>query len=171
VYLGSAIPKIYYGLNFNASFKNFDASFFIQGNAGSYIDNGVYEALTGGQYSNHSVDELNYWTPTNTNTDIPRPIIGDPNGNNRFSNRFVESGSYLKLQNAQIGYTFPKKVLQRSHVFSNLRIYLAGQNILTLSGYRGYDPDFISDGLFSRGFDYGSFPNPRTIMMGLQVGL
>ncbi|WP_448701135.1 TonB-dependent receptor [Mucilaginibacter sp. AW1-3] len=171
VYLGSAIPKLYYGLNVNASYKNFDASFFIQGNSGNMVNNGVYEALTGEQYSNHTTDVLNYWTPTNTNTDIPRPIIGDPNGNNRFSNRFVESGSYLKLQNAQIGYTFPKKVLDRTHAFNHIRIYLSGQNVFTISGYRGYDPDFISDGLFSRAFDYGSFPNPRTIMMGLQIGL
>jgi hypothetical protein len=124
-----------------------------------------------GQYINSSVDELNFWTPTNTNTNIPRPIIGDPNGNSRFSDRFVESGSYIKLQNAQLGYTIPKNILNKTHVFSSLRVYLSGQNLLIISKYRGYDPDFISDGLFSRGYDYGSFPNPRTVMLGVQVGL
>jgi len=171
VYLGSVIPKVYYGLNLNASYENFDASVFLQGSAGNKVFNGVYHDLMVGQYGNSSVDELNFWTPTNTNTNVPRPIIGDPNGNSRFSDRFVESGSYIKLQNAQLGYTIPKNVLNRTHVFSSFRVYLSGQNLLIISKYRGYDPDFISDGLFSRGFDYGSFPNPRTIMLGVQVGL
>jgi TonB-linked SusC/RagA family outer membrane protein len=171
VFLGSVIPKIYYGLNFSVSYSSFDASFFFQGSAGNKVFNGVYQNLMGGQYSNASVDELKFWTPTNTNTNVPRPIIGDPNGNGRFSDRFVESGSYVKLQNAQVGYTIPKSILNRTHVFNSFRVYLSGQNLLTVSKYRGYDPDFISDGLFSRGFDYGSFPNPRTVMLGVQIGL
>ena len=55
-------------------------------------------------------------------------------------------------------------------VFKNFRAYASGQNLITLSKYRGYDPDFASDGLFSRGFDIGSFPNPRSFMLGVQVG-
>lgn len=171
VYLGSVIPKVYYGLNVGASYGNFDASFFLQGSSGNKVFNGVYHDLMVGQYGNSSTAELNFWTPTNTNTNIPRPIIGDPNGNSRFSDRFVESGSYIKLQNAQLGYTIPKNILNKTHVFSSLRVYLSGQNLLIISKYRGYDPDFISDGLFSRGYDYGSFPNPRTVMLGVQVGL
>jgi len=171
VYLGSAIPKINYGFNFDASYKNFDLSFFLQGNAGNKVFNGVYQALMAGQYGNDHVDELNYWTPTNINTKVPRPIIGDPNGNNRFSDLFVESGSYLKLQNAQIGYTISPKSLDGKHVLKSFRVYVSGQNLLTITKYKGYDPDFISDGLFSRGFDYGSFPNPRAILFGLQIGL
>jgi hypothetical protein len=61
-------------------------------------------------------------------------------------------------------------MLAPTRVFHSARIYLSGQNLLTLTGYKGYDPDIASDGLFSRGFDYGSFPNPRTIMAGIQVG-
>jgi hypothetical protein len=83
----------------------------------------------------------------------------------------VESGSYVKLQNAQIGYNLPAGAFGKFQAIKTLRVYVSGQNLLTISGYRGYDPDFISDGLFSRGFDYGSFPNPRTVMFGLQVGL
>ena len=171
VYLGSAIPKLTYGFNFDASYKNFDLSFFFQGSAGNKVFNGVYQALMAGQYTNHSIDELNYWTPTNTNTNVPRPVIYDPNGNGRFSDRFVESGSYLKLQNAQIGYSIPEGILSQTKTIKSLRIYASGQNLLTISKYKGYDPDFISDGLFSRGFDFGSFPNPRSIMFGIQLGL
>lgn len=171
VYLGTVIPKLYYGLNLNGSYKSFDVSFFLQGSSGNKVFNGVYRDLMVGQYGNSSVDELNFWTPQNTNTNVPRPIIGDPNGNSRFSNRFVESGSYLKLQNAQIAYNFSKSLLNRLKIFSKARLYVSGQNLLTMSKYKGYDPDFISDGLFSRGFDYGSFPNARTVMLGLQIGL
>ncbi|HJT73163.1 MAG TPA: hypothetical protein VJ720_04070, partial [Chitinophaga sp.] len=169
-YLGSAIPKFYYGLNVSASYKNFDLSFFWQGNMGSKVNNGVYSALMAGQYGNAHTDELNYWTPANTNTNVPRPLINDIN-NGRFSDRFVQSGSYVKLQNAQIGYTIPESTLGRTHVFRSLRMYISGLNLVTITKYKGYDPDFISDGLFNRGFDYGSFPNPRTVMFGVQLGL
>jgi TonB-linked SusC/RagA family outer membrane protein len=169
-YLGSAIPKIYYGLNLSVGYKNFDVSVAFQGNAGNKIVNGLQQTLMAGQYTNHSVDELNYWTPANTNTNIPRPIIGDPNGNDGPSDRWVESGSYVKMQNAEIGYTFPSRALMATRVFHNARIYLSGQNLFTITRYKGYDPDIISDGLFSRGFDYGSFPNPRTLSFGVQIG-
>jgi TonB-linked SusC/RagA family outer membrane protein len=169
VYLGSAIPKVYYGANFNASYGDFDFSMFLQGNAGNKVLNGVYHDLIGLQYSNHHTDMLNYWTPTNTNTNVPRPVIGDPNGNNRFSDRHIESGSYLKLQNFQLGYTIPAKYLGYTKVIKGLRAYISGQNVVTLSNYRGYDPDFASDGLFSRGYDIGSFPNTRTFMFGVQA--
>ena len=170
VYLGTTIPKISYGFNLDVAFKNFDASVFFQGNAGNKVFNGVYHDLMTGQYSNSHTDMLNFWTPTNTNTKIPRPVIYDPNGNGRFSDRFVEDGSYLKLQNAQIGYTLPTNIFGKTKVFSSFRAYVSGQNLVIFSKYRGYDPDFISDGLFSRGFDLGSFPNPRSILVGLQIG-
>ncbi|MFC0186283.1 SusC/RagA family TonB-linked outer membrane protein, partial [Pseudarcicella hirudinis] len=148
----------------------FDLSFFIQGQAGNKVFNGVYRNLMGEQYSNHHVDALNYWTPANTNTNVPRPVIGDPNANARDSDRFVENGAYLRMQNAQIGYTVPQELLRKLKGVNKVRVYVSGQNLFLITGYRGYDPDFSSDGLFSRGFDYGSYPNPRTVMLGLQVG-
>ncbi|AVR46219.1 TonB-dependent receptor [Christiangramia fulva] len=163
---GVTIPKVNYGLNFSSTYKNFDFSFFWQGNAGNKVFNATYQGLMVGQYTNHHIDELNYWTPENTDTNVPRPIIGDPNGNNRASDRFIEDGSYIKLQNVQLGYTIP---LPEDLFVSQARVYVTGQNVLTISGYRGYDPDFLSDGLFSRGFARGSFPNPRTVALGVQV--
>ncbi len=168
--LGSAIPKLYYGLNLGVSFRNFDLSVFFQGNEGSKILNGMYQTLMAGQYGNDHIDELKYWTPGNTTTNVPRPIIGDPNGNDGASDRWVQSGSYVKLQNAQLGYTFPAKTLNPTKIFHNARLYVSGQNLLTITKYKSYDPDIASDGLFSRGFDFGSFPNPRTVTFGLQVG-
>ncbi len=170
-YLGSAIPKLYYGANLSASYSNFDISMFWQGHGGNKVYNGVYRDLMGLQYSNGSVDALNYWSPTNTNTTVPRPIIGDPNANNRDSDRFIESGTYMRLQNAQIGYNVPSNILGKLKGISNIRAYVSGQNLVLLTKYKGFDPDFMSNGLFARGYDYGSYPNPRTIMVGLQIGL
>lgn len=164
-YLGRSIPKFTYGFNFNASYKKFDFSMFWQGQAGNYIYNGTYSSLMIGQLTNHSTDLLNYWTSQNTNTNIPRPVMYDPNGNGRASDRFVEKGDYLKLQTLEIGYTLPVS----AEMFSKVRIFASGQNLWTITKYKGYDPDFQSDGLFSRGYEYGSFPSARTFSFGLEV--
>ncbi|MBL7738558.1 MAG: TonB-dependent receptor [Chitinophagaceae bacterium] len=172
VYLGRAIPNLYYGLNVNLGYKNFDFSMFWQGSAGNKVYNAVYRDLMIEQYSNHHVDALNFWTVNNTSTNIPRPVIGDPNANARASNRFVEDGSYVRLQNFQFGYTL--KPMAGLKWLSNTRVYLSGQNVITLTKYKGLDPDFTgvgNDGLFSRGFDQGSFPNPRSFMVGVQLSL
>ncbi len=138
---------------------------FWQGMAGHYIYNGTYSSLMIGDLVNHSTDMLNYWTPENTNTNIPRPVKDDPNDNDRPSSRFVEKGDFIKLQALEIGYTFTTD----KTIFSKLRIFASGQNLLTISKYKGYDPDFISDGLLSRGFEFGSFPNPVTVSFGIEA--
>ncbi len=169
-YLGSAIPKVYFGLTLGASYAGFDASLFIQGHQGGKIANGIYSALMQGQYGNASTDELKYWTPANPNTNVPRPVIGDPNANGRNSDRFIQDGSFARLQTTQIGYTVPASLINRTRLFTSLRVYVSGQNLYTLTRYKGYDPDFINDGTVNKGFDYGSFPNPRTILFGIQAG-
>lgn len=163
---GTTIPKLSYGLNFSASYKAWDFSMFWQGNAGNKIYNGTYNALMIGGLLNHHTDMLNFWTPTNTNTNVPRPDQLETNANARGSDRFIESGDYIKLQSLQLGYNIP---VENIKLIEKFRIYISGQNLLTLSGYKGYDPDFLSDGLFSRGYEYGSFPNPRTFSVGVDV--
>lgn len=166
-FVGKTIPKYTYGLNMNASFKGFDASVFFQGAGGHKAYNNTYNLLMLGGLTNHHTDMLNYWTPDNPNTNVPRPHYLDPNGNARQSTRFVQNADYVKLQNAEIGYTLP---LKKELVISRARLYLSGQNLFVISKYKGYDPDFNSnDGLFTRGFDNGSFPNPRTILFGVDV--
>lgn len=163
---GTSIPKYSYGINLNAEYKNWELSMLWQGVGGNKVFNGVYRDLMVGQYGNSSTDIMNYWTPTNTNTNIPRPVINDPNSNSRDSDRFIEKGDYIKLQNFQIGYNIPlgnKTVIQKAKIFAN------GQNLWTITKYKGYDPDFLNDGLLTRGYDGGSFPNPRTFSMGVQV--
>jgi len=172
VYLGRAIPNLYYGMNINLGYKDLDFSMFWQGSSGNKVFNAVYRDLMGGQYSNHHVDHLNFWSPSNTGSAIPRPVIGDPNLNARVSDRYVEDGGYVRLQNFQIGYTIKTKAALKW--LSSARVYFSGQNVLTITKYRGLDPDFTgvgNDGLFSRGYDIGSFPNPRAFMIGLQLSL
>ena len=163
---GVAIPKYSFGLNFSSSYKNWDFSFFWQGSGGNKVLNGTYQNLMLGDYVNHHTDMLDYWTPQNTDTNIPRPVIGDPNGNNRLSSRFIENGDFIKLQNIELGFNVP---LKDTKIVQRARVYASGQNVLTISKYKGYDPDFNNGGLFSRGFDYGSFPNPRGFMFGVEV--
>lgn len=166
-YQGVTIPKVSYGFSFNASYKNFDMSMFFQGNAGNKIYNGTYNSLMIGGLTNHHTDMLDFWTPDNTDTNIPRPDEKQLNGNARPSDRFIENGDYLRLQSVEIGYTLPFK---DNKFFERARIYVSGQNIFTLTGYSGYDPDFnYNDGLFSRGYEYGSYPNPRTILVGVDI--
>ncbi len=162
---GVSIPKYGFGLNFSASYENFDFSMFWQGSGGNKVFNAMYRNLMTGQYGNHSTDELNYWTTTNTNTNVPAPVIGDPNGNNRDSNRFIQSGDYVRLQTMELGFNIPLK----DKFIQKARVYVNGQNLWTITKYTGYDPDFNSDGLLSRGYDAGSFPNPRTISLGVEV--
>lgn len=163
---GVTIPKFTYGLNFSSTYKNFDFSFIWQGHAGNKVFNATYQNLMIMQYTNHHINALDYWTPQNRDTNIPRPVIGDPNANNRPSDRFIQDGSYIKLQNVVLGYTFS---LPKDLFINKARIYVTGQNLYTITEYTGYDPDFMSDGLFSRGFARGSFPNPRTFAFGVQV--
>ncbi len=170
VFLGSAIPNLYFGLNLTGSFKSFDLTISFQGVSGNKVYNGVYQSLMSEQYTNASTDALKYWKSSTSNTNVPRPVINDPNRNDRFSTRFVEDGSYIKLQNAELGFNLPTKIMNKTHVIRTFRIYISGQNLLTMTKYRGMDPDFASDGLLSRGFDFGSFPNPRTILVGIKAG-
>jgi len=165
-YQGTTIPKYSYGLNFNSEYKNFDFSFAFIGQGGNKAYNGTYNGLMIGGLLNHSTDMLNYWTPDNTNTNVPRPDVLERNANARPSSRFVQDAGYLRLQNIQVGYTLP---LKDNKVLEKVRIYASGQNVFVITDFTGYDPDFMNDGLLSRGFESGSFPNPRTVIFGIEA--
>ena len=120
------------------------------------------------------IQTLDAWTPQNTNTNIPRMVSGDPNNNTRTSDRFIEDGSYLRLQNVKLGYRFPTDWLERQTkgAVRKVEVYLSGSNLLTFTKYSGYDPEIGSrnNGLNTVGIDYGQFPQPTTILFGLQAG-
>jgi TonB-linked SusC/RagA family outer membrane protein len=173
-YLGSYLPKFNYGANFNGTYKNFDFTLYLQGVQGNKIYNGT-KVVTQGMLRlfNAGPAVLNAWTPTNTNTDVPRAISGDPNNNSRTSDRFIEDGSYMRIKNLTIGYSIPAKTLGNltNSVVSKVRVYVSSQNLLTLTKYTGYDPEIGSRNgtLLRNGIDYANFPQARTLLAGLQV--
>jgi len=143
---------------------------FLQGVYGNKILNAnrfELEYLNG--TNNQNRDMLNRWTPTNTNTDIPRASTTRPA--NRISSRQIEDGSYLRLKNAQLAYNLPASVTKALKIQS-FRVYVTAQNYLTWTKYSGYDPEVNRFGQDSRsqGFDYSSYPAAKTLLLGLNVG-
>ena len=176
VFLGSFLPKVSYGLNLGANFKNFEASVFFQGVQGNKIYNAT-RVLTEGmiRFFNAGTQVLNAWTPTNTNTNIPRAIAADPNQNARPSTRFLEDGSYLRLKNVMLGYRLPAEKLNSltNGRVKNLRLYVSAQNLLTFTDYSGYDPEVgnrTPNSSLTSGIDYAVYPQPKSFLVGLQVG-
>ncbi|MEQ9287576.1 MAG: TonB-dependent receptor [Cyclobacteriaceae bacterium] len=166
-YLGSGLPDFEYGLTFNGSYKKLDFSVFVQGSQGNEVYNGTKVLLYRRQSDekNFSADLLNAWTPSNTGTSVPRITQSDPNQNIRPSDYFMEDGSYLRLKNIQVGYTFPAV----NKLFSSARVYLSAENLITFSGYSGYDPGITGYQQFSRGVDVGLYPQSKNIIMGVQL--
>jgi len=182
-FLGSPTPDFTYGVNANFEYNNFDAALFVQGNYGNKIFSStrrVVEDMT--DFNNQTVRVAeNHWTPENQHNDVrfPRAVWGDPNDNNRDSDRFVEDGTYLRLKRLTLGYTAPSSLLQVAGIES-IRVYAATENLFTLTGYSGLDPEIgtgggagtnnvDNDGLFSRGFDDGAWPHPRRFETGVQL--
>ncbi len=168
-YLGSGLPKVNYGFNARAEWKGLDLSISAHGAAGFKAVDFVDVALQGSYGAlNKNVDLLNAWTPNNTNTDVPRVSYTSSGSitNDMFSQRFLQNASYLKIANIELGYNMPDKWF--SGYIHNVRLYASAQNLATLSKYRGYNVDFAG-GTFTPGYNYCSYPTPRTVMFGLHV--
>ncbi len=157
---GDPTPRLQYGFTFTAEYLGFDLSIFFQGLAGRDVYGSFYEGLNQDQTSNYTADYDPYINGSGTE---PRPIANADSGNSFPSTRFVESGSFFRLKNLQLGYTVPFKKVVR-----NMRLYVAGQNIFTIADYRGLDPEF-EGGVFDPGVDPGGYPNIRTFSAGFNV--
>lgn len=167
--IGNPIPDFTYGLNLNFQYKDFDLTLFFQGVAGNDIFNQMKYTYYF-DYSNNVVkDALRGWTPTHTNTDIPIMKTQNTNGGNSLpSDFYVESGSYFRMKNLQLGYNLPSGLLSRIG-FNKLRVYAGIQNLFTISSYSGFDPEVSSNVLFGRGIDAASYPNARTFLFGFNT--
>lgn len=168
-YCGTGIPKFETNLNFSAAYKGFDLSFSLSGVFGHKIYNGnryFYESM------NAPINMLstvaNAWTPNNTNTDVPRAVYGDPNGNSRESERFLENGAFVRLRQAQIGYTLPAALLKKVKI-EKLRFYISGDNLFTITGYSGVDPEFSTSSPLNSGVDRYIYPFTRSYTVGAQL--
>ena len=168
-YCGTGIPKFETNLNFSASYKGFDLSFSLSGVFGHKIYNGnryFYESMNAPLNMLSTV--ANAWTPENTHTDIPRAVNGDPNGNSRESERFLENGSFVRLRQAQIGYTLPVSLLKKVKI-EKLRFYISGDNLFTITGYSGVDPEFSTSSPLNSGVDRYIYPFTRSYTVGAQL--
>lgn len=169
VNIGNPWPKMVYGFNLGSEYKGFDLYALFQGVYGNdiyHLNKRVTDNLVG-DYS-FTYNAFDRWTPERP-TNQPRIVYTDPNVNlSTSSSYFVERGSYLRLKNLQVGYTIPPRMLSRLQL-ERFRIYVSGQNLLTITNYTGMDPEISSGSNVARNLDQGMYPQSRTFMLGLQM--
>lgn len=169
-FIGSAQPKFTYGINNSMTFGNFGFSFFFQGVQGNDLFNASridLESLNDSK--NQSAAVLRRWTTVGQVTDIPKAVKNSDN--TKTSSRFVEDGSYLRLKSATLSYNFGKAVLGRLKM-SKINVFATGYNLLTFTKYSGFDPEvnqYAANGP-SMGVDYGTYPQSRTFLFGVNIG-
>ena len=175
-FCGAAIPKVEANLTFGVDYKGWDCSFLLGGGWGGKLYNAnryFYEGMSSG--SNFLETTLNAWTPENKQTDIPRAVLQDMNGNARESDRFLETGNYIRMRQLQLGYTFSPSVLHKLRV-ENLRLYTSVENLFTITPYTGIDPEFSrksaanpTSDVLNAGVDTHIYPFTRSYIVGLQL--
>ena len=170
VKLGSAFPDFTAGFNIDLSYKGFDFKTFIYASVGNEIVNGnSYWTQTSGILSNYSTDRLNRWTESNPSANEPRMVSNDPNQNWRFSDRYVEDGTYVRLRNIQLGYSLPKNIIETMGL-SKLRVYVSADNLLTFTKYSAWNPEVANyGGALGAGVDYATYPIPSIINGGINL--
>jgi len=160
--LGNPIPNATMGLNFSAKYKDFDFTAYAFASIGNDI---VRNYERNQPLVNKSVYTLNRWTGEGSTNSFPRVTTGATQ-NTLFSDFYVEDGSFVRLQNAQIGYTLPVSVVEKAGI-DKLRFYISVNNLFTLTKYKGYDPSASSGAPIGAGIDQGFYPVPRTFLLGL----
>lgn len=169
VYLGSGIPSLEVNFNLSLDYKGFDLSAIVGSVWGHKLYNGnkyFYEGMNSG--SNFLASSLESWTPSNTNTSVPRAIYNDPNGNLKESDRFLEKGDFIRLRQLQLGYSLPKELISKVYL-SNLRFYVSGENLFTITDYKGIDPEFSRASVLNSGIDNLIYPFTRMFSIGAQI--
>ena len=197
--IGSPLPIFTFGWTNTFRYKNFDLTIFLNGSYGNKIlnynllgqgYNGLVHmnsawvnqlrcvseraqlAPADGVYSGNWFDDIYNVTVLNPDTKTPRATINDPNDNDRISDRYIEDGSYLRIKNLTLGYTFPKKLISKAKI-ENIRLYANIQNVYTFTKYTGYDPEVGASTQDSTGLTYGvdngRYPSPITYSFGLNI--
>ncbi|MBL4879730.1 MAG: TonB-dependent receptor [Oleispira sp.] len=174
VKIGNPYPDLTYSLNLSANYKSWDVNMFISGVSGVDVYNtNIYDLEGMPRLFNSGTAVLNRWTGPGTSNKVPR-ADGAPQNYNSISDRFVEDGSYTRLKNITLGYTLKNTAVDK--YFSKFRIYISGQNLLTLTDYSGLDPEIgnplTNDGnarQYELGIDRGNYPQPKSFLLGLQL--
>ena len=162
--IGNPNPTWLFSMNNTVEWKGLELSVYLQGVAGNSIYNANNIENTGmAAAMNQTVAVLDRWTGEGTSNFMPRAVYGDPNQNCRVSDRFIENGSYLRVKNIMLAYSFPGKMLQKINVHG-LRLALICENVATISKYSGFDPEVSINGI-----DSSRYPIPRTYSVGLNL--
>lgn len=162
--IGNPNPTWLFSMNNTVEWKGLELSVYLQGVAGNSIYNANNIENTGmAAAMNQTAAVLDRWTGEGTSNFMPRAVYGDPNQNCRVSDRFIENGSYLRVKNIMLAYSFPSRMLQKIHVHG-LRLSLICENVATISKYSGFDPEVSINGI-----DQSRYPIPRTYSVGLNI--
>jgi hypothetical protein len=176
--IGDAQPDFVYGMTNMLTYKNFDLTIFLQGSQGNQIFNGVRVELEGMKDSrNQGTEVLRRWKQPGDVTDVPGVMLAS-NDNTQISTRFVEDGSYLRFKTITLSYKVQQSFLNRIGL-GNASLYVSGQNLLTLTKYKGFDPEVNTFGNagdtdnrnVSLGVDYGAYPQAKVFLFGVNVSL
>ncbi|WP_461448783.1 SusC/RagA family TonB-linked outer membrane protein [Mucilaginibacter sp.] len=170
--LGNPNPDFTYSITNTFTYKDFDLSVFLNGSYGGKVLNAVDFQTEGeyGLYMNQTAATANFWSPSNPNSNIPTPRSGFGNNNLVMSDRFLESASFLRLQNVRVGYNLPArwaKYIKMSH----LKVFVSGQNLYVFTKYSGLDPEVgsLDQNPTLQNIDYGRYPTPRVITGGVNA--
>lgn len=165
--IGNPHPKLYGAVNSNMKLNRFDLSMLFTYSYGNDVYNYQRRMLeTGSDFSNQSKAMLNRWIADGQKTTQPQTVYGDPMGNGRFSDRWIEDGSYLKLKNVKLSYMFAYK----NDYIRGINVWASVNDVYTLTKYLGRDPEVsISSSPFYQGIDAGFLPNMRAYYLGLRI--
>ncbi|MBA2498532.1 MAG: TonB-dependent receptor [Chitinophagaceae bacterium] len=173
-YAGSPWADWEAGILLNGAYKKFSINMQWYAVVGNKLYNRPRYQVDRMDQNTNFREGATFWTPQNTNTEWPRAAIGAPDQGIQYnvlpqSDRWLEDGSYLRLRNLEIGYTFNETMLSRIG-FNSSRIFVSGQNLLTFTKYKGLDPDITGVNIFERGLDNGQYPALRIISAGINFG-
>ena len=171
--IGNPHPDFIWGWNNEFRWKNLDLNMFFQGSQGNdMLSYTLMELDLLAGINNATTNALRRWTPSNTDTDVPKAVVGRTR---RVSTRWIFDGSYVRLKNLSLGYNLPSSLLREMNL-TKLRVYVSAQNILTITDYPGFDPEVnyntggATGGNRNLGLDYGSYPNAKSVTFGVNVG-
>ena len=170
--IGEPIPDLVYGLVNTFAYKGFSLDIFVQGTVGNEIAN-LNRLFLDNLNGTSNITQAAYdnrWTAANPSQTYPRPLAG-PDRAGVFSDAIIEDGSYLRIKSLRISYEVPEKAVEKLKL-STLRLFLLGQNLLTLTGYSGIDPELSHFGqsAMQAGADLGAYPQAKLFLGGIEVG-
>ena len=151
-------------------YKGIDFALYFQGVAGNDIWVGTKALLRQTSITNLLAETYtDAWRNPGDKTDVFGITRKDDNDNDRNSSWYVQNGSFCKIKTVQIGYTFPKKIVEATKVFSSLRLYVSGENLFTFTKFKYMDPEVPNGNALNMGIENLGYPNPRTFTVGVNV--